>query len=62
MTAKRLRPNLVNKRNKESTMDNEFGANEFTMEELDQLFNSELEQDTPPAANETNGQNSESKP
>ena len=62
MTAKRLRPNLVNKRNKESTMGDEFGANEFTMEELDQLFNSEFEQETPPANDETNGQNSESKP
>ena len=36
-----------------------FGANEFTAEELDQLFNSEFEQTTPAANEETEGQKSE---
>lgn len=36
-----------------------FGANEFTMEELDSLFNSELEQETPPANDGTESQTSD---
>ena len=37
------------------------GANEFTVAELEQLFNSELEQETPPAGKETEAQNNEGK-
>lgn len=40
-------------------MDGLNGVNEFTMEELDSLFNSEFEQETPPATNGTESQNSD---